>query len=156
MTRAHMVRLGRRLSVGFLVLVAAAASAQELNLPPGRWWDNPRLVEEIGLSEAQREQIRTIVYEHVRRMVDLKADMERAGLDLKERVGREVLDVDAVRKAHEAFLAARMALERERFELLLAVRQVFTAQQWERLERLRDQSSRRPPPARRGRSRPGP
>jgi Spy/CpxP family protein refolding chaperone len=139
------------------LLVVGAAATQDLKLPPGRWWENPRLVEEIGLSEAQREEIRDLVYQHVRRMVGLKADVERASIDLKERVDREALDVEAVRAAYEAFQKARMRLERERFELLLAVRQVFTVGQWERLDRLRDRADgRRAPPARRKRNRPGP
>ena len=130
----------------FAVLAAVAPlAAQQLDVPPGRWWAEPQVVELLDLSAEQQETIRDLVYDHARRMIDLKADVERAGLDLAGSVKRDDFDPAAVRKAHAAFQSARSKLENERFEMLLAVRGVLSAEQWNAIqERQRLQGKRWP------------
>jgi Spy/CpxP family protein refolding chaperone len=125
------------------------------NLPPGKWWENPHLVERIELGEEQREMIKGMVYEHVRRMIDLSADVERAELDLADRVDQSDFDADTVRAAFVAFQKARQRLESERFEMLLSVRQVLSIEQWRELQKLRREFERRRPDHPRGNRRPG-
>ncbi len=112
-------------------------SAQEFDLPPGKWWEDPRVAERIGLGGEQQEQIRDLVYEGARRMIDFKAAADRAGLDLAEVVNSSEFDPEAVRAAYAAFQTARHKLENERFEMLLAVRQVLTNEQWQKLQELK-------------------
>jgi Spy/CpxP family protein refolding chaperone len=120
-----------------LALAAPLAGANEFDLPPGKWWENPRLVEHIGLAEEQQDQIREVVFTYARRMIDLKADVEKAGLDLAESVDQEIFDPAPVRAAHAVFQTARHKLENERFEMLLEVRQILTYEQWRRIEELK-------------------
>ena len=137
------------------VLVALVAAvpvvATEFDLPPGRWWEDQRLVDHVGLSEEQQSQIRDIVYEHARRMIDLKAAVEKAGLDLRASVDQQDFDPAPVRDAHARFQTARQKLESERFEMLLAVRQVLSYEQWQKIEDLKRRiqqnrgQQRRPP-----------
>lgn len=129
--------------VGPLVMLLLMASAStpgfsgDFDLPPGHWWDEPVVIERVGLTDQQRETIRTLVYEHARRMIDDNAAVNRAELDLKESVSRGELDPKAVRAAFAAFQEARRQLETERFEMLLGVRMVLTAEQWDTMEELR-------------------
>ena len=120
-----------------LLVVVAPLSGQDVDLPPGKWWEDPRLAERLALSEEQQATIRDIVYEHARRMIDLKADVEMAGLDLATVVNTEEFDEPAVRSSYTAFQTARRELENERFEMLVAVRRVLTAEQWSTLQELR-------------------
>jgi Spy/CpxP family protein refolding chaperone len=122
------------------VIVAFAgplAFATEFDLPPGKWWENQRLVEHIGLTEEQQGEIREIVFAHARRMIDLKAEVDKAGLDLASTVDQVNFDPAPVRTAYVAFQTARQRLEKERFEMLLEVRQVLSYQQWRRIEELK-------------------
>ena len=126
---------------GTLTIIAVLAAvaplaAQQLDVPPGRWWAEPQVVELLDLSAEQQETIRDLVYDHARRMIDLKADVERAGLDLAESVKRDDFDPAAVRKAHAAFQSARSKLENERFEMLLGVRLQLSPEQWDELQAL--------------------
>jgi len=139
--------------VAFMFMVASAASlsAGEFDLPPGKWWQDQRLANRIGLSPDQQGRIRDLVYEHARRMIDLKADVDKAGLDLADAVNREEFDADAVRGAYARFQAARRKLENERFEMLLGVRQVLTSEQWKKMQemkrRFQQARPKRPPGA---------
>jgi Spy/CpxP family protein refolding chaperone len=139
------------LCVVAVLMAVGPVSANDFDLPPGRWWENERLIEHIGLSEEQQAQIRDIVYERARRMIDLKAAVEKAGLDLRASVDQKEFDPAPVRDAHARFQTARQKLESERFEMLLAVRQVLTYEQWQKIEGLKQRmqqnrgDQRRPP-----------
>jgi Spy/CpxP family protein refolding chaperone len=135
----------RRLILGLLVVAAAVpALAQEgprlegpeMRLPPGKWWENPRVVERVGLTDAQQRAIADSVYDHALKMIDLKATLEKAELELRDRVDRSEIVADQVRASFRSFQAARAALESERFEMLLAVRQQLSPEQWNELQAL--------------------
>lgn len=116
----------------------AVAPAGAVDLPPGRWWENERLVRHLQLTSEQQQSIQDLVYDHAQRMIDLNAAVERTKLDLERTTKAERLDVDATRAAFAAFQQARTNLERERFEMLLAVRQILTDAQWQELLSLRE------------------
>ena len=119
------------------VAVALPLAANDFDLPPGKWWENQRVIDHVGITVEQQEQIQDLVYEYARRMIDLKADVEKAGLDLSDVVNTEEFDEPAVRTSHAAFQTARHKLENERFEMLVAVRKVLTNEQWRKMQDLR-------------------
>jgi Spy/CpxP family protein refolding chaperone len=132
-----------------VLAVVAPLAANDFNLPPGRWWEDERLVNRIELTEEQQEHIRDVVFDHARRMIDLKANVDKAGLDLASSVDQEVFDPEPVRAAYAVFQTARQKLENERFEMLLEVRQVLTYEQWQKIEEIKrrmkqNRSERRP------------
>jgi Spy/CpxP family protein refolding chaperone len=132
--------------------VARPLAANDFDLPPGKWWENPRLVDHIGLTDEQQDQIRGVVFQHARRMIDLKADVDKAGLDLAESVDQQDFDPAPVRAAYAVFQTARHKLENERFEMLLEVRLVLTYEQWQKIEEIKQRMKQNRPEQRR----PGP
>jgi Spy/CpxP family protein refolding chaperone len=128
----------RRLLLTILAVASAISSfATDLDLPPGRWWEDERLGARIGLSDEQRAEIRELVYEHARRMIDLTAAVRRNELELARVVEPPGFDAAAARRAFGGLQEARRALEDQRFEMLLAVRGVLTAEQWVMIQELR-------------------
>jgi len=125
------------LSLLMLFTSLVPLSAQDYRLPPGKWWERPRIVEYLQLSPDQQKQIDSLVYEHARKMIGLNADLEAARLGLSREVDAENFDPAKVRAAFEVFQNARRMLETERFEMLLSVRQVLSARQWGQLDSLR-------------------
>ncbi len=121
---------------GFLT-VAGPLAANDFDLPPGRWWEDQRVVSRIGLTEEQQGQIREVVFERARRMIDLKADVDKAGLDLAGTVDQREFDPVPVRAAYAVFQTARQNLENERFEMLLEIRLVLTYEQWQKIEEIK-------------------
>jgi len=125
------------------VLVSGWLVASDLELPAGRWWENERLIERIGLTPEQRQRINDLVYDHAHRMIDLNASLKRAELELARLVGEPEFAPDPVRAAFADFQRARQALERERFEMLLSVREVLTSEQWLQIQDIRRALRRR-------------
>jgi Spy/CpxP family protein refolding chaperone len=130
-----------------IVLLLAAAStpavAAEFNLPPGKWWENERLANRIGLTEEQKERITDLVYEHALAMVDLSAAVKRSELEMANLVIQPEFDADEVRAAFAKFQKARQTLDLERFEMLISVREVLTDQQWVQIQELMQEMRRR-------------
>ncbi|GBC78853.1 hypothetical protein HRbin09_00062 [bacterium HR09] len=81
-------------------------------------------------------------------MIDARAAVQKAEVELRLLAEKEPLDVRKVREAFAALQQARQKLELERFEMLLAVRQTLSAEQWNKLrtvvrERLEERRERR-------------
>ena len=127
----------RLLIIIVILAVAGPLVANDFDLPPGKWWEDQRLVNRIGLTEEQQALIRDVVFEHARRMIDLKADVDKAGLDLAGTVDQRDFDPTPVRAAYAVFQTARHKLENERFEMLLEVRQILTYEQWQKIEEIK-------------------
>jgi Spy/CpxP family protein refolding chaperone len=117
-------------------LVASGLEAQPMRVPQGQWWERPLVVRALGLTAEQRRNIEKATIEHARAMVDLKADVEKAELDVKVAADAEPFEPGQVRAAFQKLLQARMRLETERFEMILKVREVLSAEQWQKLRRL--------------------
>ena len=120
-----------------LVAAATAVGAADFNLPHGKWWENERVVQRIGLTEEQQSAISDLVYQHALKMIDLNAGLKKAEFELGDLVDRDDFDPTAVRKSFGAFQAAKDKLENERFEMLLAVRGELTSDQWRSLLEIR-------------------
>jgi Spy/CpxP family protein refolding chaperone len=127
----------RLIAVLVLMTGVATVHAADLNLPQGKWWENERVIQRVGLTADQQRTIRDLVYEHAHRMIDLNAALKKAELELADSVERDDFDPKAVRQAFAAFQDARRRLETERFEMLLAVRQSLTSEQWDELLEIR-------------------
>jgi Spy/CpxP family protein refolding chaperone len=116
--------------------IAAGVLAQPLGVPPGRWWERPRVAAELALTDEQRASLDGVVLSHAKTMVDLKADVEKSELDLHAAANAEPFDAKRVREAFAVMQQRRTRLEQERFELLLKVREVLTVEQWHKLTAL--------------------
>jgi Spy/CpxP family protein refolding chaperone len=128
----------KRTVMTLMVLAAtAAAPAADFNLPHGKWWENERVIQRIGLTDAQQKAIGDLVYQSALKMIDLNAGLRKAEFELGDLVDRDDFDPAAVRKAFGSFQAAKRKLEDERFEMLLAVRGELSAEQWRRLAEIR-------------------
>jgi len=127
----------------FLLSTVIPQTGAAFDLPPGRWWQNEQLAERIGLTPEQQNKIHTLVLDSARRMVDLSANVRKAEIDLREAAGADQLDIEKVRASHARMQAARMALENDRFELLLSIRQLLTTEQWRELTALKAEHRQR-------------
>jgi Spy/CpxP family protein refolding chaperone len=132
-------------AVVVVALSAPWAAGQQLGVPQGRWWERPRVAAELALSDEQKTKLEAATLAGARAMIDLKATVERAELDLKVAAEKEPFAPDAVRAAFRTLQQGRQRLEGERLEMLIKVREALTAEQWRKLQELkRDRLRERP------------
>ena len=116
-----------------LLLVAGAVAAQPLSAPADRWWERPAVAQQLGFSPDQTKKLEDIYLVQARAMVDLKATVEKAGIDLRAVADVEPFDAAKVRASFTAFQQARVKLDAQRFETLLKMREVLSLDQWHKL-----------------------
>jgi hypothetical protein len=140
----------------FALLAVLPAAAQ--NIPRGSyaWWDSP-VVNDLNLSPAQKQRVHETVREFRGQLIDLRAAIQKADLDVEDAFNDETFDA---RRAHEAvsrLLAARADLGKTLAELSMRLRTILSAEQWHELMKRRPLNQKqglmrgpaRPAPARR-------
>jgi Spy/CpxP family protein refolding chaperone len=120
-----------------LLLAAGPALAQPVGMMPmGRWWERPQVADQLALTPEQKQKIEAITLDGAHTMVDLKGAVQKAEIDLRAVSDSEPFQPQKVRAAFQVMQQARLKLETERFEMLLKVRQVLSADQWQKLHEL--------------------
>ena len=104
----------------------------------GRWWNNPRVVERLKLTDDQRKAMDGILLEHREKLIDLRASLQKAELELEPLVkddqpneGRILAQIDKVAQA-------RAELEKANARFLLAIRGKLTPDQWKQVQDARE------------------
>ena len=139
----------------FYALPAQAATPQLAPLPPGpglgKWWKNSEIVRELGLSEAQTNQIEQVFFEQRLKLIDLRAELEKQEARLQPLIEADQPDEPKVSAQIDQVLAARGRLEKANAMMMLAIRRVLTVEQWKKLQSLKEKHDhhffRNAPPA---------
>jgi Spy/CpxP family protein refolding chaperone len=100
----------------------------------GSWWRNPRVAEEIGLNDQQKQQLEKISQDSRLKMIDLRADLEKQQVILEPMLQGYHPDEAQVLEQVDKLSQARAALEKERVQTMLATRSVLTEDQWNKLK----------------------
>lgn len=102
----------------------------------GQWWENPLVVKELGLSEAQSKQIDDLALKHRKAVVKLEADIKIAEMDFGNLIEDNGSETEIRKKAKE-LSQLREKMQELRIDHLLAMRKVLTAEQQKKLKELR-------------------
>lgn len=122
-------------------------------MPGGTWWKDSQIVQAIGLSDQQAQQIEKTFQDHRMQLVDLHANLEKAELQMEPMMGSDQPNEAQVNAQIDKIAQARAALEKSNAQMLFAVRRVLTPDQWKKLQA--QQRERRPFPAMAGPGGPG-
>ena len=143
-------------------LAGLPAAAQMVEMPLGKWWKRPVVVEELKLSPEQQQRLDEVLTKNRRAFVDLKADVERRTIDLEDLLSSKDVDPKRVAAASEALEQARGRLGKARTMMVVEMRGILTGDQWTKIVDRRDQwraerenEARRRFSERRGLNRPG-
>lgn len=123
-------------SVGLGLVVALAGWAQ-LPRPFYAWWNSP-VRADLNLTPNQKKQIRATITGYHERLVELRADIERAETDLEYQFNQQPVDTQKANEAIGRLAAARAELTKTLSQMSLRLRTVLTHEQWRELQ------SRRP------------
>jgi Spy/CpxP family protein refolding chaperone len=103
----------------------------------GRWWNDPKLAQQIGLSADQQKKMDDILQQNRLKLIDLNATLQK-----QETVMHPLMEADQPDEAKilaqiDAIAQARAELEKNNARMLLEIRQVLTPDQWKKLKELR-------------------
>lgn len=127
-----------------LLLLILPAAAQN---PRGifNWWDSP-LARDLNLTEAQRDQIRATVRDYRTRLIDLRAAVDKAEVEVDDAFNEDTLNQQRAADAIEKLAVARGDMIRTFSQMSLKMRSVLTQEQWRELQRRRPRMEGGPGP----------
>jgi Spy/CpxP family protein refolding chaperone len=103
----------------------------------GRWWNNPRVVERLKLTDEQRKAFDGILLAHREKLVDLKAGLEKAELEMEPLMSADQPDEAKIVSQIDKVAQARAELEKANDRFLLAIRVKLTPEQWKQIQAFR-------------------
>jgi Spy/CpxP family protein refolding chaperone len=105
--------------------------------PEGRdakWWNNPRTVERLKLTDDQRKAMDGILQDHKMTLVDLHANLEKAELQMEPLMKADQPNEGAILAQIDKVAQARAELEKANARFLLALRAKLTPDQWKQVQ----------------------
>jgi len=102
----------------------------------GEWWNNPRTVEQLKLTDDQRKAMDSILMEHRKTLIDLKASLEKAELGMQPLLSADQPNETQVLAQIDKVAQARADLEKANARFLLGLRRKLTPDQWKQLQEL--------------------
>jgi len=127
--------LGKNVWPGLLfviVFLPSALLAQEMM--HGKWWNDKSIIEELALTDSERNALNEKYTESRRKMIDLKSDIEKQRFELDLLLDVEDMDQEKIMARFEKLEKARAQLSKERFEMLMQVRKTIGAQRFQELK----------------------
>jgi Spy/CpxP family protein refolding chaperone len=103
----------------------------------GRWWNNPKMVERLKLTDEQRKAMDEILLQHREKLVDLRGSLEKAELEMEPLMGGDQPNEAKVLSQIDKVAQARAELEKANARFLLAIRGKLTPEQWKQVQEFR-------------------
>ena len=125
-----------------LVLVISPTMAVAQEVPFWKWWQNPQILKQLNLSDEEKGKLDEEFRNSLRKLIDLKRDVEREQFELGNLVERETLNEAAVMEQFTKLEKARTNLSTERFSFLLQVRKILGSERFQRLKMFYGKSGR--------------
>lgn len=109
---------------------------------PGKWWKNPELAQNLGLTDDQISKMEKIFQDHRLKLIDLHAALQKQEALLEPMVEADHPEEDRVLSQIDQVAQARAELEKANARMLLDIRNVLTPDQWKKLQA--ERASRQP------------
>lgn len=103
----------------------------------GRWWNNPRMIDRLKITDDQRKAMDEILYQHREKLIDLQANLQRAELAMEPLMSADQPDRAAISAQIDKIVASRADLEKANSLFLLDIRLKLTPDQWKQLKDMR-------------------
>lgn len=139
----------KRIALALLILAMASSAFAQANLPPGKWWRRPEIVQILNLSEEQQEKLETIFRNASGDLIDLRGEVEKQNINLRGELDQQQLERAVIRRDAQKLSDARGRLFERELTMLVDMRAVLNDSQWNRmrnglLDRLGNAGPQRP------------
>lgn len=104
----------------------------------GRWWNDPRMAQQLGLTDQQKHQMDDIFLQHRLKLIDLNANLEKQETLLHPLIEADQPDEARILSQIDAVAQARADLEKANARMLFDIRKTLTPDQWQKLKAMRE------------------
>ena len=111
--------------------------------PMGRFWNNPKAIEKLKLTDDQRKAMDQILLQHRETLIDLRGNVEKAELAMEPLMHDDQPNEGQILAQIDKVAQARAELEKANARFLLALRGKLTPEQWKTLQAERAERANR-------------
>jgi len=147
--------MSRRILLAALLALGLIGAATAADLPPGKWWRRPDVIQALNLTDEQQSKLEGIWAASANDLIDLRGAVEKENVALRTMLDAPQLDRAAIRRTATRLSEARGHLFDRELMMLVDMRNVMNDQQWTRMRAYLDrlnangQQQQRPNPQRR-------
>ncbi|MGA8808984.1 MAG: periplasmic heavy metal sensor [Thermoanaerobaculia bacterium] len=123
----------KRIALLTALTVVFATSAFAQNLPPGKWWRRPEIVQSLNLAEEQQNRLETIFRTASTDLIDLRGEVEKQNIALRGDLDQAQLERATIRRDAQRLSDARTHLFERELMMLVDMRAVLNDSQWNRM-----------------------
>ncbi len=127
-----------------LALFTLATTASAIDLPPGKWWRRPEIIQRLNLTDDQQTRLEAISVKSANELIDLKAEVEKANVAMRAELDQPQLNREAIRHAAMRLNDARAKLFERELMMLVDMRGVLNDLQWNQMRQAVDRMPNRP------------
>jgi Spy/CpxP family protein refolding chaperone len=109
----------------------------------GRWWNNPKVIEKLNLTDAQRKSMDATLLAHREKLIDLRATVEKAELEMEPLISDDQPNEGRILAQIDRVAQARAELEKANARFLLAIRGKLSPEQWKQVQAFRENHENR-------------
>ena len=129
----------KRVALSALIFALATSAFAQANLPPGKWWRRPEIVQQLNLAEEQQNKLEAIFRTASNDLIDLRGEVEKQNIALRGDLDQSQLDRAAIRRDAQKLSEARGRLFDRELMMLVDMRGVLNDAQWNRMRTALDQ-----------------
>jgi Spy/CpxP family protein refolding chaperone len=104
----------------------------------GRWWNDPQMAQQLGLTDQQKKQMDDIFLQHRLKLIDENANLEKQETLLHPLIEADQPDEAKILSQIDAVAQARAELEKANARMLFDIRKTLTPDQWQKLKAMRE------------------
>ena len=115
-----------------VVFLPSTILAQEMM--HGKWWNNSAMADELKLTDSERKILDEKYTESRRKLIDLKSEVEKERLELDIVLDKQDSIRTQIVDQYNRLENARAKLSKERFGLLIEVREIIGVERFQELK----------------------
>ena len=121
----------RRLALAVLILLLTVTAFAQI--PPGRWWRRPDIIQRLELTDEQQSRLDAIFRGAATDLIDLKAEMDKQQIALRGELDQPQLNRAAIRQIAVRLNEARSRKFERELMMFVDMRAALTDPQWNRM-----------------------
>ena len=128
-----MLKNGFSVILLIIFLIAPVIAAGQ-DVPAGKWWYNPKIQNNLGLSKSEVGQLDKLFANSRRKLIKLKSEVENEQFELDQLLGQNKVNDVKVKKQFQKLEKARNKLANERLQFVIGVRNILGAERFQQLK----------------------
>jgi Spy/CpxP family protein refolding chaperone len=122
--------------LALLVFGMASAPAAAGDIPLGKWWKNPKLVQSLNLTEKEQNGLEKLFMDFQKESIELRGAVQKERLELESLLDQPQFQESDAIKRNQKLEEARSKLAAKRFQFLLDVRKTLGAERFNSLKNM--------------------